>query len=288
MKKQAIVTAVVSVIVLFSVTSCKKDGVYNPDKRISKVYESTIDSNGALTPKTLQQTWIWGDKTLEKIIYANGGIMNFTYNSKNQLIKGETDSLSMEITYKNNKYDQMTLYVSGETLVIFTFSHKNGKISQVEVDMDLGLIFGESFFASPSLKSAMNLVLPEPVTQSVLEISKAEKRRKANTVTLTIKYKWEKDNIVEANATFSIFGSSKTTMEYDNHINPFKNLVIGTAVGTLDLSNTGGDGFSKNNVVKVTATSTGTPEVANISYKYDGDYPIEKITESGVIYYEYM
>ena len=59
MKKILTILAIACVAFIFA--GCQKDGVYNPSKKISKIYYTSTSGN-----KSLQEIWTWNGKLLDK------------------------------------------------------------------------------------------------------------------------------------------------------------------------------------------------------------------------------
>ena len=55
-------------VFMLSFTSCQKDGVYTPKKKISEIYYKYSSGN-----KTLEERWHWNGNLLEKVQYFWGG-----------------------------------------------------------------------------------------------------------------------------------------------------------------------------------------------------------------------
>ena len=77
MKKTIMLTALAAVVCFLG--ACKKEGVYNPSEKISKIYKSSTyvsqyydgstwrDANNESSPKRLVEAWNWDGKKLMSI-----------------------------------------------------------------------------------------------------------------------------------------------------------------------------------------------------------------------------
>ncbi|MCR5065954.1 MAG: hypothetical protein K6A67_09350, partial [Bacteroidales bacterium] len=100
MKKLFILSVILLTVVTFS--SCKKEGIYTPDKKISKIYQAKLQKieNQELTTeerteKYLAERWEWSGNLLKRIETYNsdgdlGIIFDFYYDGK-RLSKIEYD-----------------------------------------------------------------------------------------------------------------------------------------------------------------------------------------------------
>jgi hypothetical protein len=92
MKRVYLLTATIAIAssVMFSFTSCKKDGVYKPKEKISQIfsqqsYYSGVPEIDQLFPtegKILEETWTWDGKLLSSIDYGGGYVAYFEYEKK--------------------------------------------------------------------------------------------------------------------------------------------------------------------------------------------------------------
>ena len=102
MKKLSLLLALFALALSF--TSCDKEGVYNPNKKISKSYLDTSEG------KQLTSTWNWDGKLLRTIDYhdlISGEIAYtniFSYNDKDQIVSiSDITNNEIEIKKTNGK-----------------------------------------------------------------------------------------------------------------------------------------------------------------------------------------
>ncbi|MDR1792747.1 MAG: hypothetical protein LBR36_04825 [Bacteroidales bacterium] len=277
--------------------SCKKEGIYQPDKRISKIYYSYVRA-GQEYPKTLQETWIWGKKNLEKIVTPSGGEQKFYYNSQNQVTRIDlSPTVYIKVNYRYSKLSVALVYLNNEKVAEYAFSHEDGKISRVTLKNSLPV---EDIALAPLVQEKMlGLLMPQPIAQRVAQtINQSEttdKYRKSDDYVYTIDIKWNGDNIEKYIITNSgVAPGYAVICEYDNYLNPYckfsidyKGVVVAAPIGGVELLFC----TSKNNVLNVSYDYGGETFDQTYSYKYDGQYPIEQTYSVGegrnITYFEY-
>ena len=283
-KNRFILFIVMAIAVQISFTSCQKEGVFRPDKKISAIYESTEytyegDDLGS-TPKTLTERWIWGKKDLEKIVLYSGntesGTLNFSYD-KGQLTEMTSSSSSFsssaKLHYKNSKLTRIETFLGSIPVsVVEILERNNGKITKMSISL------GSMYLKTTSnevdiLKRQMSIIsrffftdkIGDQFSKMITENSKSENLGEPVEINLT----YSGDNV-----TVSKIVTSETHFQHDNKNNPFYNALGGTEGAGYNSSM-----FSKNNITKITIRylPENNIEEENFEYKYDGDWPIEKI-----------
>ena len=102
---------------VFAFSSCEKDGVYNPSKKISKIY-----TQGTGGQKYLSQVWSWDKNKLAKVEHYWGN--TFGYSStyvydKNRLSEiRDSDGDYLKIEYSGSNYDKATFYSEGKLFLL--------------------------------------------------------------------------------------------------------------------------------------------------------------------------
>lgn len=289
-----------AILLVFAFTSCKKDGQYKPEKRISKVYYST----SYYPEKRLDCTWTWDDKKLSRIdhLLGNGELFwseVFTYDKKNRIEKVEDPESHEYVEYKydGNKLAGLDYYYGENLLETATISYKKGKIScmsMVTYAYDYGITNQNAKFS----------LIPKDLKETILSKDNGIEYE------IIVELVWDGDNISQCEALgFATDSegnrdvySAQYNYTYDDKINPVKGLwglysmTEAEEVYIIDVAS-----FSKNNVTSMTYsvyTQMGEgPESytsgRNYSFAYDGNYPTEIIvtdqgaTHSTTTYYEY-
>lgn len=278
MKKTFIILAIACVAMLMS--SCKKEGAYNPSRKITKVYVQE-DIAGDLsdplnrsnltvyTPKYLSESWTWKGNTLEKIDkYSQTGniesTLTFTYDNKKRISRIDNASANdvniyTEFTYEGKELSESKYYINNTLATTYKFTHENGKISKVEFTS-----------TTSDIDKAMRFILPSSICQFIEQAQKeynALKGAKGET-SATVVFTWNKDNI--SNAVFTS-GNWQTTnnIEYDNFKNPYYGMFESEFTWTNLCKN-------NPNITRMSSSSGGT---STILYQYNYDthnYP-EKV-----------
>lgn len=283
MKKILLSLLLVSMVVSFS--SCKKEGVYKPKEKISRIYKDYGDGDG----KELREVWTWDKKQLQRIEHYYDGDMEwseeFSYNKKGQVerVDDYESSEYTEYTYDGRKLSKATYYYNGSIEEECVFKHDGKKITEIEV-----LYFDRGRRNSRLMDEGYNplrMLLHENNYQT---LKKAIENLPASRDVVTVKLEWEKKNVSKIEVTEGSYRCI-TELKYDDKLNPFKNffsLYAEDAVVEDDYS------LSKNNVVeeRISETEDGETytEINKYSYSYDGKFPtVQRYTYKTNGYYDY-
>lgn len=288
MKKFTVFTIVLGALVVASMVSCtKKDGVYNPKKKIQRIYCSSTD-----TEKYMDQSWDWNDNLLGAInhYYTSGGLYwteNFSY-EKNRLTRVDDYINSEYATYEydGSKLKSINYYFKTNLEASASYAYTDGKLSKITMTMYDAKSAGERH-----LKASL-LPFPKEVTKVVnkcLESMPVNATKEMSTYTLELT--WTGKNVTKLIVTED--GNIRTVaLQYDNKINVTK--------GFYDLytfENFGDYYFSENNVTSMVSTSSdGDNLVLNYTYQYDSDnwptarvqkYVVDEVDWQQIDYFEY-
>ena len=292
MSKIKVITVVALVAVMSAgmFSACKKDGVYNPKKKISKIYEQ--NDNGE---KELSETWTWDGNKLARIDYANGNFNVFEYEKDRLINITDRNGNYQKYVYDGSKIDKIQEWSKdGSVLYMeYKFEYKGNKISKITTESSIDFGDFDDMYMETSSKSqksnALRFVLPEQIADiASTELKNNLKSQKAlGTISITMELTWKGNNIEKATLTNSTLNIPiSTQFTYDNKSNPMYGFLTGETVGTT----------SKNNPKKVTITIAGMPMAEqNYSYEYDGNFPTkitatqtsDAETETSVGYIEY-
>jgi hypothetical protein len=288
MKKVFLLCMAVCLLLL----GCEKAGVYNPGKKIKKIYQ---EINGV---KTLMEEWTWDGNLLAQIQYYSldepAYVEHYIY-EKNRLVKVKLDNgIYYTITCKNNKYDKIDCYSPLNILLLSQeFTYKNNKISTIVFTVKgdaltiIDDLFGNYVQKSEYGRGFMtHLLSPELIHEMNKLISKAKGEVPEISISATLK--WNKNNlselVLEINNSVIPVKSILTFGKYDNKENPlyhsFQSLIID----------------SKNNPLQITTKSDFLSTIeypVYYEYKYDNQFPIQITTKDIggsilVVYYEYQ
>lgn len=252
--------------------ACHKDGVYNPSKKISKIYYTSTSGY-----KSLDQVWTWNkNNTLEKIDYYSGGTLSYTYNftyEKKRLVRmnNYADNRYVEYKYDNKGLKEANCYRSGNLVDTYTFTHKNGKISHITET------YYSSYKDAPDNRdiNPLQFIMPEEMSAAAFEISKKHKKDSKGSYTCTYDLTWTKSNITKMVYLDNVDGYTYSyEAQYDKKKNPF----YGAYLNFYFEDNV--EDQSKNNITRYEYTDTEDGQtyrsVTNIEYNYDGNWPISK------------
>jgi hypothetical protein len=269
MKRILSVLFIACVAMLF--VSCQKEGVYNPSKKISKIYYTSYSGI-----KSLEQVWTWNkDNTLQKIDYYDDGAIDYTYNftyEKKRLVRMNdyANNCYVEYKYDKNLLKEANYYVGGTLCDAYTFTYKNGKIVKV-TDNWIGSKGGAEKAINP-LRFIFSEELCDAIDQSQKRMGNVGGKA---TLVYVYELTWDKDNVSKMVTTVS--GSSATQtyeMSYDKMNNPFYRAYLDFYFE----DNASSGCLSKNNITRIEAREveedgdvwTGS---VNYEYTYEGKYP---------------
>lgn len=318
MKRLSFIVMAAAVLSLIAACSEKNenDGVYNPKKKIAKVYESSLriskwydnyydtwQSDTTVWDKALSESWTWdGDKLTKITFYETHGtgenasqevseVINFTYNGE-QLVRFEGEDEYMTFVYDGKELKSADLYDKdhpAKPLAKFSFEHNGGKIVKIILTQDEDDEWRKGSSRNME-KVLLRTVMPDEMTvdKTVDKINKTMSKSGAKgEVSIPFTLTWSGDNVSEVSATQTMDGETSTAtihFTYDKKNNPYKDLLF----GILGLFENGeAMVFSKNNVTKSVTEYIYQegPEIErqtheeNYTYTYDGDWPTYKEQE---------
>ena len=269
MKKNIIFCLCVTIIALFA--SCNKDpdGVYNPAKKIHKIYEVN-DVYGTY----VSEVWNWNGNQLASInrydhrgdLYATN---TYQYDG-DRLITIRNISSYATLNYKENKIDCINVYLTGKNapIAVYSFQYKGNKLSHLLTIVDDNQF---SLLDKKSLVNPLKFILPEVCASVEKLIEKSENESKGE-VTITMDFTWTGKNItsVETNMVSDHSASSDVTKcTFDHKQNPVEGF-LGSLFGSGNLY------CNQNNLLSATTTSFGTPFLTTTyDYEYEGNYPVK-------------
>lgn len=263
MKKNIIFCLCIAVITLFVACNKDQEGVYNPSKKIQKVY--TLDENDI---KELEEVWTWDGKLLTQIEFVDDNYPSttrFSYDNKKRLVSIDDEESHSEVFYDGKYIQKIVITSSGSEVGTIEFTHENGKINLITMNGLDDLMNDLDFKSSP-----MRFVLPD--VYPVVEKAMKQCSKEAKGTPITMKLNWSGDNVgsLEMTIPMPIIGNltQTTTFTYDNKKNPMYGLLtaVGNAITVLFTN--------KNNILTSQTTAMGSVyESATFTYEYEGDYP---------------
>jgi len=276
MKKTFLLCIAICLLVL----GCEKEGVYNPDKKIKKIYEGFI-------PK-LSEEWTWDKNLLQKIDYFSGDEVgyteNFKYDNKNRIIRIEDYEYGdyYTISYNKDGYEKIEYYDEDILYMSAAFQYEKKKVSRID------LTYYDFYdYKSTKKDGFITKIIPKEILNSTIE-SKNRSESKG-TYSFVVNFKFDGNNVSEM---IVVDDYSIIYENYDKNLNPF----YSSFTGMVDFEDGAGiRGLSKNNVGKVTYKwGFGWPdETVEYGYAYDGKFPTSIITTTSegylvrLIHFEY-
>lgn len=260
MKKSIIFSLCIAVIALFSACNKDQEGVYNPSKKIQKVY--IINDNGE---KVLAESWHWNDKLLTSIDSYTGMITNttkFSYDDKNRLVRTEEGNTHSEFIYDGKQITTIKSYYNDRLLATTEFEHNGNKISTIKFDI--------SIFSKAGVPNPLQFIIPEicPVMEKAVEQCSQDVKGENITMNLT----WDGNNVKSIDLDYiGIISHVTETVDltYDKKLNPTYGLfsmLSSDAVSNLFVN--------KNNPLTInTRIGSVTRDKMEFTYEYEGNYP---------------
>ena len=273
------------------VVSDYKEGIYNPEKKISKIY---MEIDGV---KSIEQTWTWENDLLVKISMGEDNLNyeEIEYDNK-QMKKIITYENGVQsgytlFTYSNGLFKKIDLYQDGVIAATIVFEHNGKKISKMTATY---YTIAEESNTKKSLKTKAQLFGILNYFIPIQSLSGFNDKISKSTGNVTImKFTYNGDNVKSDLITSDQGYSISSGYTYDSYLNPFYN-----ALAVLNLDNS--IILSKNNVLSASQSyNMGGDELEiNITYAYEysGNFPIkmtkthifEELESSEIYYYEYL
>jgi YD repeat-containing protein len=297
-------------VLVVSFSACKKDGVYNPSKKIAAIYRTMEDepsSKGA--SKELIATYVWDGNLLSQIIYNDDdpSTYTYTYNNKKQLIAVDMDSEgSIRVEYDGKNVEGVSFSMNNAELLDVQYIRKGNQIIGADVEVSTDLL--EELLNkkhSKVIRDALGIFLPYQMdiafTQTMEQYAQHYSADSKGSLKGHIDYEWNGKNVTKASFDMSIIITSvqiTSIYEYDNQINPFSGgmMANGESIDT-DILGMFHGWMNVNNITKSTVAMNVAGETetsgTTCTYEYDSDkYPVKVITRDLLEnykedYYEY-
>ncbi len=286
MKKLFVVFSVL--LPMLAVVSCKKEGVYSPDKKISEIHiEATVterDATGADTTyniaKYKAQEWTWEGNLLTAVTSfdqtgARTAKQLLTYDGK-KLVKvaDESGKYYTQYGYKNGKLTTIATVSDGTSLMNADVIHDGGKISKLKFAIDLSDFNLDDFnFA----KKSLGYVMPEKLA-CVLFSSSMAKSKAGQPIEVVVNLTYVDDNVTKMTVSYSGLTAITVNCTYDKKHNPKYG----------NYADIGPSALSKNNICEISVSGLGAsaaggmiPQNQVCAYTYtDDDYPATMTTST--------
>ncbi|MDR1975170.1 MAG: hypothetical protein LBQ31_10965 [Bacteroidales bacterium] len=294
-----------SVITLFALISCTKEGVFNPKKKLSKTYSQFI-ALGISGEKELQQIFEWDGKLLNAIKDKDGVIeQQFEYNSKKQLVKitnPESPNYYVSLSYNGSKIETQELYMDGKLFAKSEYTHSGNKITEMVISLDAALLFESPKKMTEKLSY---FGIPKKMTEKLSSHaakfpSSAQKASLPFISFYAVSLDWSGKNISKMTIRYSdeilslLEGDNVSdwrtyvTYSYDKNENPYYGFFgVSGELPILEATS-----LSENNVTSEKfEDNEGDSEVDNYVYEYENKFPVKRTyvydSYSFIDFYEY-
>lgn len=268
MKKSIIFCLCVTIVTLFASCNKDNDGIFNPAKKIHKIFEVN-----EVYGTYVSEVWNWNGNQLSSINkYNHRGDLYATttyHYDGDRLITVRNESSYATFNYKGNKIDYINVYFAGDDYLktVYTFQYKGNKLSHLNIDNK----FTISLTDKKSLVNPLKFILPE-VYASVEKLIEKSANESKGAESITMDFTWTGKNItsVVTNMFSDHYASSEVTeCTFDHKQNPVEGF-LGSISGSGNLY------CNQNNLLSATTTSFGTPfSTTTYDYEYEGNYPVK-------------
>jgi hypothetical protein len=306
MKKIILLSAAITLVFLVvnPFMACKKkDGVYKPKEKISKIYYEIVnyDSTGSvptdtILKKQLNEIWRWEKKKLMQIeLRSEAWTWNFVYKGK-QVTKIESATMTINFSYKD-KSDLEKIEVldeEGRQLLTVTVNERSDdKITKLtyasySYDKSLKGIADISNKLQPIMRVMMGDQVGEIISSNIADNDKMHKATTPTTTSVSLSY--QGNNVSQAIWTYEhalmpkIYTYSYT---YDSKINPYYraiSLMSTQDINTVDISNVPTIAayynlfpLSENNITAFESRQDTLVNTIKYDYNYNSeDFPVKQ------------
>lgn len=302
--KTKVLTLTVVAIALFA--SCQKsEGIYNPNKKISKLYEEGIASwtigdntQEISTGKNLSEEWTWtGDKLSRIDQFSPTGELEssniFTYDGDVLVRTDYGDNSHTDFIYDGKKISEIKNYEGDVLSSVLAVTKRDGK-KITEMTATTYPTTQPNSKTTHQLQNVLGLLIPESAAECIAHAAKQHVATKGDPLVSNITLTWTGNNITKIEAT-DPSANMYMVYAYDNKKSPTKGF-IDYLTGYISMNEWG----SKNNSILDSIVAYNQGEMyyntcARYTYEYDGDWPVkrtystvvESASATSIRYYEY-
>lgn len=258
-----------ALVLVFVASSCQKEGIYNPKKKIERITREYIytDENSSTSEKYVSQIWKWDGNLLNSItFYAADGDVNGTetYNYDGKRLASIDCGYDEKyvFNYDGNKISRIDYFDNNTLESQYVFIHDGSKISQIDV----------TFYDNDAKKAVLPTALLNFVMPGNAEVAREMTAKinqkidvKADSYSYSWKIEWNGNNISKMTIDYGV-ARYVNEFSYDSKKNPYFGLFDFEVVGPYEFA-------SQNNVITYTETEDDDITVTNFYYTYDGSYP---------------
>ena len=271
-------------MLLLAASSCQKDGVYNPQKKISKISRSSSSTPSDefgyayYTPMRLNEQWTWdGDKLVSRTQFDGDGeaAAQFTYSYDGKRLTSIAYTTNgyyckTDFSYDGKKLSSAEHYSDGRHYCSVQFSHSNGKISAI--DITYHRFVGKNAFVGASM---LDMLLPLDIQMSGVS-RQANAKGESEDHIAKIELTWDGNNITKMVSTLE--GDVQTgVFTYDDKRNPFCGMGVMYLHLLVDIDDWRQEPsyfvYDRNNVLTCEYTHSSARTSTTYAYTYEDDYP---------------
>ena len=290
--KKHILLALYVFVTLILASSCEKEGVYSPEKKISKIY---VEGSW----KRLQQEWTWKGDLLQSVSYYDGPFeLRFQYDGKQLISITKLDKNNMYYFFHYNKsgkqLDSLDVYVDNlnQTPNVQHYAHYDflyndeGLISGYEEKVYYLNLYKED---EQALALALQCAVPGLPEVAAQQLAKTDTRNKGDEFgwdKYSVSFSYNGENVAECLVTINDLYKQSYTFTYTDYQNPSYRLFQSTSFESSSL-------YSRN-LVKTCHYEEhfmGDPTYdyyMDTEYLYEiaGQYPVKATRNNSYHYYE--
>lgn len=235
MKKRLFSMSMIAILSLAVFTSCNKEGVYNPKKKISSIAYTEKEyllGNLVHEDSYMREDWKWDGKKLSQVLYTysydyidiENENITFKYDGK-QVIEINCNGTIYSLSYKKNKIDEITYSTFHYDYVVSVDERDDDKITKMTTTYTRKNS-GDKKAMEKELKNMTNLlsllgadILRIPIEKS-FEKNKNFIHESKGQVDQICHFEYDDDNLVKFRMEWG--GLEDIILyTYDNKTNPF-------------------------------------------------------------------
>lgn len=277
MKKSIISCLCMAVLVMFTACNKDQDGVYNPAKKIQKIYSV---NDGV---QQVKEVWHWDGKLLTSIdLYEEGQLYttNTFHYDGDRLTTLRNGYSYATFNYNGKMIDKIEVFYPGieNPMGTYVFEYDGKKLKRIVLTVDYSSIVDKKSILNP-----LRYVVPTSCAAVESIIAQHANEAKEYTEKITLDLTWTGNNVTSVVATeeSTVMGITNTTSSltqctFDNKENPVKGF-IAALLGATNMENLY---CNKNNMLTNTTSQNGVvySSTTNV-YEYDGNFPT-KVTST--------
>lgn len=263
--KKLVVLAMATMVVF---VACKKDGIYNPKKKISKITTIEQYNDPDYSDDTNVYIFKWDKNRLLHIISPEK-VTNFVYDKCGRLMRVECIDREIATWYEYDgaKLSKVISYYGGtERFKEYALEYKGKKLVKITITQN-----GISQRSINQQQSPLSVIC-EPAIAQVIEkdiaVAETQSTHKASVLTSTVSFEWSGKNISKV-----VYDNAEVKYEYeltyDDKINPYN--------GFLGLDFEGSYQYiykNANNIKTMKRINSSDPMSITYEYTYDGKWPV--------------